>query len=401
MDCHTKRLLTAQSDRRYVLNGCQRALPTLLLSLAACLLTGCATIISGTTAKININGDVGEPVNISTTYADYRDVSLPVTVKVKRRSLDGQHIRISSANHAFSDIVLRSSVNPWCAASVFAYILPFFADLATNAVSEPAQSSFFITPAAPLAKADSVHRADSLRLAASAAAAKQPQQLPQRFNRHELRGGLGFGHCQATHDRDRLVDRYLQQYKLTTSGDCFDLVGNAFLQAGLEYHYRLNRKWDVGVLANWGIAREGYDSQYYVPEYADPRYYQPDFNGIGHEFSRFFVVAPSVRYTWCEGFGWRCYSRLALGALRQHLRFEYNEYPWQYNEYPQADTNQTSTETTDPEPTLTDISEKTKWRMAYQLTAIGGSIGSDVFSLWGELGYGSLGIVRLGVAFMF
>ena len=92
---------------------------------------------------------------------------------------------------------------------------------------------------------------------------------------------------------------------------------------------------------------------------------------------------------------------MALGALRQHLRFEYNEYPWQYNEYPQADTYQTSTETTDPEPTFTDTAEKTKWRMAYQLTAIGGSIGSDVFSLWGELGYGSLGIVRLGVAFMF
>lgn len=39
--------------------------------------------------------------------------------------------------------------------------------------------------------------------------------------------------------------------------------------------------------------------------------------------------------------------------------------------------------------------------MAYQLTAIGASIGDNYFHFFGELGYGSLGIVRLGIGFMF
>ena len=42
-----------------------------------------------------------------------------------------------------------------------------------------------------------------------------------------------------------------------------------------------------------------------------------------------------------------------------------------------------------------------KWRMAYQLTAIGASVGGKSFNLFGELGYGSLGIVRLGIGIMF
>ena len=45
--------------------------------------------------------------------------------------------------------------------------------------------------------------------------------------------------------------------------------------------------------------------------------------------------------------------------------------------------------------------EKIKWRMAYQLTVIGVSVGGQTFNFFGELGYGSLGIVRLGFGFMF
>jgi hypothetical protein len=49
----------------------------------------------------------------------------------------------------------------------------------------------------------------------------------------------------------------------------------------------------------------------------------------------------------------------------------------------------------------TDGSDDIKWRMAYQLTAIGASVGGKSFNFFGELGYGSLGIVRLGLGFMF
>ena len=362
----------------------------LVLMLAAMLCSSCATIISGSTAQIQIDGNVDEPVTIVTSMGEYHDLSLPATVKVRRRSLDGQHIQINSESYAFSDIILRKSVNPWAVLDAVPYGIPLVVDLLTNAASEPEQSRFFITPDAPRAQADSLHRADSLRLVKEEEEQRQvrlrARQLPKHYYRHEWRGSLGFGRCQAEHDRDRMLDSYMRRYELETSGECFDIVGDAYLQAGMEYHYRLNRKWDIGVLANWGISREGDYDYYPLSDPVDPVDYVD-----ADELCRFFVVAPSLRYTWYEISGYRCYSRIALGLLRHHLTFSYARYPWVDNNSPDYVSRDK------PEPLFIDGTDKIKWRMAYQLTALGVSLGSDNFHLFGELGYGSLGIVRVGL----
>ena len=90
---------------RYIL----RDISVLVLLISAMLCSSCATIISGSTADIHIDGKVDEPLTVVTTHGEYQDLSLPATVKVKRRSLDGQHIQISSPSYAFSDIVLRET----------------------------------------------------------------------------------------------------------------------------------------------------------------------------------------------------------------------------------------------------------------------------------------------------
>ena len=362
----------------------------LVLMLAAMLCSSCATIISGSTANIHIDGDVDEPVTVVTSKGVYRDLSLPATVKVRRRSLDGQHIQINSGSYAFSDIILRKSVNPWSALNVLGYGLPLVVDLLTNAASEPEQSRFFVSPDAPRAQADSLHRADSLRLAKDEEelrlARLQARQLSKHYNRHEWRGSLGFGRCQAEHDRDRMVDSYIHRYELDASGECSDIVGDAYLQAGVEYHYRLNRKWDIGLLANWGLSREGDYAYYPLSGPADPIEY-----AHADELCRFFVVAPSLRYTWYEVSGYRCYSRIALGLLRHHLTFDYARYQW-------VDYNSPDDVLPDkPQPLFIDGTDKIKWRMAYQLTALGVSFGGSNFNLFGELGYGSLGVVRIGL----
>ena len=367
----------------------------LVLMLVAMLCSSCATIISGSTAKIRIDGDVGEPVTIATSKGVYRDVSLPATVEVKRRSLGGQHIQITSENYAFSDIILSNSCNPWAVLDAF-YGVPLVVDLLTNAASVPAQDYFFITPGAPYSQADSLQRADSLRLAKAeielVQARQRAWQLPEHFCRHELRGSLGFGSCQAGHDRDRMLDCYLNRYELTTVGECFDLVGDAYVQAGVEYHYRLNRKWDIGVLADWSISREGYSAYYdFQGEVITPETHPEEYANAS-EFCRFFVVAPSVRYTWYEVSGCRCYSRIALGALRHHLTFSYERYPWVFY-------SPDYTAPVEAEPLFTDSTDKMKWRMAYQMTALGVAFGGDNFHFFGELGYGSLGVVRLGIGF--
>ena len=211
--------------------------------------------------------------------------------------------------------------------------------------------------------------------------------------RNELRGGIGFGNCQASHDKDRMIDSYVERYDLISEFMCFDVWGDAYLQVGLEYHYRLSRKWDIGVLADWGVSEDSYFAYYYPSGDA----YSPDTNpddwASANECCHFFVFAPSVRYTWYETNSSRYYSRIALGAMRHHLTFDYKRYPW--NDYPSMSNSFSDM------PSFTDSTDNIKWRMAYQLTAIGATIGSQSFNFFGEIGYGSLGIVRLGVGFMF
>ena len=146
------------------------------------------------------------------------------------------------------------------------------------------------------------------------------------------------------------------------------------------------------MLVNWGVSNDNYDTSndfdYYYSSYGYPHLY-----GYANEHCNFFVFAPSVRYTWYETPGIRSYSRIALGTMRHHLKFDYANYYWSaYDPLPDISTQK---------PEQTGGVEMIKWRMAYQLTAIGASIGGNSFNFFGEVGYGNLGIIRLGVGFVF
>ncbi|MBQ9533180.1 MAG: hypothetical protein IJR71_04370 [Prevotella sp.] len=379
------------------MNNRKHTMKALALLLLTTLLSSCATIISGTTAPIYLEGDVDEPLTIVTSHSEYNDVSLPTRVKVKRRNLDGQHIRISSENYAYSDIVLKKTFNPWSIASASMYGIPLVVDLTTHASENPMQDHFFITPAAPSTQADSLHRADSLRWAEmeeeNRKARVLSRQLPERYPRHELRGSIGIGACQSDHDRNKIRDPYMERFNLGTDFQCGNIFGDAYPQAGAEYHYRLNRKWEVGMLANWGRYTESYFGKTgkWSTQNTDDMYDQSDMDVSASEDSRFFVIAPSVRYTWMESKGFRCYSRIALGALRNHNTFGYIVCDKPFDLIPFKDQKIVE---------YKDI-DKIIWRATGQLTAIGGTAGFSHFQIFGELGYGSLGIVRLGASILF
>jgi hypothetical protein len=366
-----------ESARKWRSLLCWLALPFLLSS--------CATVIIGTKARIWVDGRVEEPVTIVTSAGEYRDVTLPTMVQVKRRHLGGQHISISSEHYAFSDIVLQRNVSvcgALCALFTGWSLIP---DLLTNAISDPAQNSFYITPAASQQKADSVHRADSLRQLASEQARRKWRQPPSRLRRHELRGSIGFGSSQADHDTQKLINDYEQRFGVGAGGDCNDFFGASYASAGLEYHYRLNRHWDVGAVVNWGTSREGY-SGYEGPYIKENGWESPTYVYLGNELGRAFVVGPSVRYTWRETADSHCYSRLLLGGLRQHLSYSIDMYPFR------NDGDEDSV------PIYSGSTSKVKWRMAYQVTLAGASFGSEALRFYGELGFGCLGVVRLGMS---
>ena len=117
------------------------------VATASVLLSSCATIVAGGAPKIMINGDVPEPVTIETEEAAYIDVTLPALVKVKRHHLDGQHIKITSENYEYNDIMLRKTLNVWTLGNILiGGLIGWGVDLGTNCVSKPAQTEFTITP---------------------------------------------------------------------------------------------------------------------------------------------------------------------------------------------------------------------------------------------------------------
>jgi hypothetical protein len=379
-----------------------KVIPSTLCRLIApfCLvvLSSCATIFTGTRADIFIHGDVDEPVTIVSSQGEYKDVTLPTHVKVKRRHLNGQHIQISSEHHTFDDIVLRKAFNEWAIASVLFYGAAFTIDLMTNAVSRPRYDCFFIRPN------DSILPTDTLRALSSAYTTTIPlandptmtylrsHPLPEKYPRHEVNGTIGLGHNQASPSTHRFIDDNLQRYHLENECECFDLIGESYVVDKLEYHYRLNRKWDVGAFAGWGLSCDTYREKYDAPAQeanGNGREKDAPVSTYGLERCRTFSFAPSVRYTWYETRSYRLFSRVAVGMMRHHRHFEVERRKYD-KQHSQGITVGDMVSTGD-----------TKWRMAYQLSPIGVSVGGPNLRFFAELGYGCLGVMNIGVSVCF
>lgn len=82
-----------------------------MIALLCAMFTSCATIVSGGSPKITIDGNTAEPVTITTKKQVYSNVTLPYKVKVNRHKIDGQRIQIQSATKRYNDIVLTKNVN--------------------------------------------------------------------------------------------------------------------------------------------------------------------------------------------------------------------------------------------------------------------------------------------------
>ena len=111
----------------------------------AALFNSCATIVSGTTAMVNIDGKFTEPMTVTTSYQTYEDVVLPAEVKVDRKHLAGQHIRITSPNYTYEDIILNRKINGWAFGNILiGGLIGLCVDLGTNAVSNPGQDVYYV-----------------------------------------------------------------------------------------------------------------------------------------------------------------------------------------------------------------------------------------------------------------
>ena len=117
----------------------------LIAAVMPILLSSCATIVSGGSPTITIDGNLTEPVTITTTKHTYPNVTLPCVVKVNRHKLDGQRIYIQSETTRYKDVVLEKSINGWAFGNILiGGLIGWGIDLGTNCVSKPAQTHFYI-----------------------------------------------------------------------------------------------------------------------------------------------------------------------------------------------------------------------------------------------------------------
>ena len=115
--------------------------------VASCMLSSCATIVSGGDPSVTIKGDVDELVDIRTEKQTYQGVLLPAVVKVNRHKINGQRIQVTSKNYTFPDIVMDRKINGWAFGNILlGGLIGWGVDLATNCVSKPAQTQFTILP---------------------------------------------------------------------------------------------------------------------------------------------------------------------------------------------------------------------------------------------------------------
>ena len=368
---------------------------SLFVASLALSLHSCATMFSGIKTNIIIDGDVDEPVTISSSAGEYKDVKLPVLIEVKRRRLNGQRIHVISEHHTFDDIVIQKTVNEWAIVSAAACGTPFLIDLMTNAVSKPKYDLFFLTPKDSPTATDSLHSRKytvTIPVKEQATRAKLRElQLTAKYPRHEFSATVGVGSNQADRSTSRFVDDIIQPRHMEKDAACGDIFGDSYIMGKIEYHYRFNRKWDIGAMVAWGISSEAYsEDHYYAAEQAQQEPQVPPVGGTsGYLSGRSFTAAPSVRYTWYETRSFRLFSRVSLGMMRHHLLFDLDK--WNYEKTPKPYHHVVRESSID----------KTTWRMAYQVSPFAMSVGSGPLRLTAEAGYGCLGVCHIGLSVCF
>ena len=223
----------------------------------------------------------------------------------------------------------------------------------------------------------------------------------QRFRHHEFSCSFGLGANIGDKEVDDMLYQYDRKYNLDVGDDYEDLMGKSFFTFNLEYHYRLDKQCAVGAIMGWGHSGDIYGCYDNVLEPVEGME-----NSItktwkhGDEESNTFYLAPSFRYAWFVKGKFRLYSRVALGAMRQHTTFKYKEATHlemlcnlgHYHEVESSDLLYQS---------QNESSDEDKWKLAYQLTPLGFDFGIEPIRVFSEWGYGCQGVFKIGVRLAF
>lgn len=108
----------------------------LIICVSTIILSSCATLLSGTKAKVTLHdSELTQPVSITTDVEYYNDVILPQTVKVKR-GYKPSNILVTSEGYEMMDVMVKKKFNLLSIVN-FANYIGWGIDLVTGAITKP------------------------------------------------------------------------------------------------------------------------------------------------------------------------------------------------------------------------------------------------------------------------
>ena len=346
-----------------------------LLALSALLLTSCATIFSGTRARVIIDGDAPEPLTIVADEQTYDSVSLPASLSIRRDKLT-EPITLTSPHYDYADIIPGRNTNGWIWANYFNGFLGLPIDLMTGAIYRPAMSRYYVDKHS---KADSIG-AKPLKPACVHEVLQLKSTHKPRLYRHEIDvlAGLGSSVWQGTHDRQ--VEQF-RDMGMETPFRCGIYVDG--ISWGIRYFYHINPHVAIGAV--FGKA-SSYDE---LETPLDPVHEVYAASPYVHVHTRSTFAMPAVKYSWIYSDMFSLYSMAALGAQYSHTWASVHtieasllpEISYQHHRQ--------------------EVFDRKRWKLAPQLTALGFDVGGRHLRFFAELGYGIEGVVNFGMSYRF
>ena len=350
------------------------------LAASLCLLSSCITVFQGNEADITLIGPGTEPVTIQTTRHTLTNMSLPATVSIRRADLK-RPISVSSESYRYAPVVPGRKVNGWSVAQLAGPfgMVGLIVDGATHNLYKPKADTYALS---------FVPRADTLtQLPAFTGAV--PARHPIE-HRHELAFHAGLGNA-ATQAFDELYEDELQpHYHLEEADDTW----HPRLSVSATYYYHFNSHWAVG--GTFGISWQSLSldnhwfsslMQHYWDSYADHWYYPSGYGTdfyyrsnatppiSGHIRQQQYYLLPTVKASWGHFACGTFYSRLSVGVAYRHLCFS-----GQRGLRPLS-------------------SDRSGWQVAGGLMPLGIDLGTRHWHGFAEVGAGSEGFIRAGVAY--
>lgn len=108
---------------------------TLLLVLAAIVLSGCATIFTGSKKKVTFDANIRQPATITIDGYKYNDITFPYTVKIKG-GFNETLVQAESEGYEKTQIVIDKTFNAVSVINLFD-VLGWGIDAASGAMMKP------------------------------------------------------------------------------------------------------------------------------------------------------------------------------------------------------------------------------------------------------------------------